>query len=319
MQRACRPLSAAIFGALVGVASSCTSEPVISGPRVDQKYLTGAAAAAINSKGQFNLPAPSPGPYPEITSDRAVVLANAFLHDYGPLWLGRWEQEHGAPLPLSNLSPCPRQFYARSPYLPLPAAVSSTMRKVLGGFWIVTYCDGSAAAVMIAVSSFATDVQVGTGAVELSDAGVNFYSVGVPAGGAYPPAPEVSANLMASQVGVRVSQVPQLLLRPWPYAPWAAVWRIGLEIPVSVTGAHGTRERQWLEVGYNPAVTLPQLLDADPDLADSTTQAFIDPAGARSDGLDYTFVAELQPDISLGYESVRVTVNASNEVPDSSP
>ena len=140
--------------------------------------------------------------------------------------------------------------------------------------------------------------------MELSDAGVNFYSYGVPAGGAYPPAPEVSANLMASQLGVRVSQVPQLLLRPWPYAPWAAFWRIGLEAPVTVTGPHGSRRRQWLEMGYNPSVTALLLLDADPSVADSTTQTFVDPAGARPDNTNYTFVATLQPDVAILYEPV---------------
>ncbi|MGI8498248.1 MAG: hypothetical protein ACR2OG_11775 [Gemmatimonadaceae bacterium] len=218
-----------------------TAPPAPPPARVDPKYLAGNAARALGPNGQFILPAPVPqGVYAEISEAYADSIATAFVRGYGQFRLGDYEQIHGARINLAALVRCGRTFYVASAYEPLPLQVPLNWRKAYGPEWMVTFCDGGVPALGVSMPAYDTDVQVIAG--QLIDPPEHYALIsaeGIPLRlGSMPLAPEAMAELAARLTGRRVTEVPQLVMRPGPIptVPQSALWRIRLEAPIRVQG-----------------------------------------------------------------------------------
>jgi hypothetical protein len=255
------------------LAAACSRERSATAPAttVDRRFVTGEAAAALKENGQIAVRSDIAVDGSEIDEQRAVQLASAYLHDYGALAQRQYEADRGAPINLTALAPCPRAFYAVSAYNESSAAISENGRRLIGGQWLVSFCNpGGSPEISVAVSSRATDLTTTNGARQLPNPGQNnFFSAGVPVRvAAVPPSPESIIALAATLTGKRVAKVPELILPLRPFAPQLARWHVTMESPVDVRGtATGAHERTaelyagfgdtWQSVGLQRAVSSP--------------------------------------------------------------
>ncbi|HKG93283.1 MAG TPA: hypothetical protein VKA84_15360, partial [Gemmatimonadaceae bacterium] len=226
-------------------AAACRDErPAVASPesKVNQEWVTGAAAAALNPNGQFVLPPPETGPEPELSEGQAVTLATAFIRFHGPWLRGAWEADHGAPVDLAALSRCGRTYYAATPYEPVPEGTSESLRLYYGSQWLVTFCAPSGVPqVSVSVSALATDLRVEKDHIAPQPLG--FFAVGIPLkySTIIPITPEAAVKLAAQATGRRVSAIPQLIMAAHPSSPQVAKWRVVLDLPVQARGTHSAR------------------------------------------------------------------------------
>lgn len=259
--------------AAVGTTLACRdgdpTGPNLSG--VQRSSVTGEAASAIGSDGLFIMThRTSRG---EINEADAVRLAAAFWHDNARFLLSVVERDRGSTI-ADELRPCPRAFYARSAYDAVPANAPAAFRKVVGSHWIVGMCEGSAQQVAIAVSVAATDAVVGSGEVRLHHPGnANFFVMGVPVGAQIPMTPESIADFTAKRTSMRLSMVPELVMRPYPNSPLVALWQVTLEAAVRVKGVStkSSRDREVLFAGPANGWIAPALADARADIPEDET------------------------------------------------
>lgn len=292
---------------LLTVASCDAREPTAPFARVAPKYVTGAAAAAVGQDGRFMLLKGEAGPYPEISEELAVKLAIAFVHDYARIGRGYLEEERGGPVHLDLLKPCSRSFYVRSAYDPVPAEVSVFTRKVLGAQWLVPFCAGATAEVMVAVSAHAWDTEFGTGEALLPNTGsANFMMEGLPAGVEIPLSPEAAVNLAGQSTGRLINRVPELTMRPRPKGPMLAVWSISMDGPASFSRQATGREFETSAIFVGPFDSWqPRMLHAKTDLELIEPESFVDPGSVRSDGVDYPFTVNRRAGLNATLEVVR--------------
>lgn len=241
------PATAALFFA--GVVLGCKADRVAGPewPRVEASMVVGEAAAALGPDGRFQLPdAPGAVTGREVTREKAIQIAKAFVHDFAPLAIAWWEEYYGARINARELVVCDdRAFYAASNYIIEPSA-SVSIRREIGGHWLVAFCSGgNRQAVSVSFSAEATEIGVHLDrALQLSDMNAgNFFDIGIPAKFPHIPVPPESAvEFIFKIAGLRVKDVPELVLPPQGYAPQVARWRLVLEKPVLLRGSKTGRE-----------------------------------------------------------------------------
>lgn len=198
--------------------------------------LAGAAAQAVNAQGAFVLPTPAAGPVPMLSEAEARAHAAAWAHDFGPYNRTHLEERHGGRIDFAPLTPCPRGYFAATPYDEVPADVHPGVRNFHDPQWLVSLCspDGTPV-VSVAVAAYATNnVALESGTLTWRGPGGSEYFVqGIPAGQDFPESPERAAELAARRTGRRVTAVPELVLAG-SAAPQYARWRITLDAPVAV-------------------------------------------------------------------------------------
>ncbi len=226
--------------ALLAVACGDRRLPTATDPgTIGSKYLTGEAATRLNANGQFTLPAPVPGAFPEISATQAQALAVVFVSRFLPDVQPDLERQHGGKIDLGRLQPCGRTFYESSAYTDVAGAIPNWARKGVGPFWMVSFCAPAGdEQVSVAVSSFDTDLSIIDGLIRFPQRdGMSLYPTGVsPSVVSIPASPERAAQLAASLTGRRVAQVPELVRFSISDMPQIGRWRITLDGPAHVRG-----------------------------------------------------------------------------------
>ena len=258
-----------VLGGMALIAG-CTNDGRPSAPTLERAFLTGAAAAALRSDGKFAMPDSVVNPLGQVTRAQAVTITRRYVKDVGPSLVGGWSTFFGSRLSLAELAPCKAPVYAATPYTAIVGDVSDAVAKELGPHWIVPICtSGGRVAVVLSFSARATTLVVAAGAnlhYELADV----LSVGIPADAdASWYEPESAAASAFARTGVRVTEVPTLVMNPRPEVPLLVRWRVPLEAPVTVVGAKSgaSRSRTAVLVGFGVVFRESGLLDVAPDSA----------------------------------------------------
>lgn len=202
-------------------------------------YLSGAAASALQSNGQF---APdggeSPDGSPMISASRAQVLAMAYLRLAGRTYHAMWERQRGAPIDLSTLSVGSRVYFAHTPYGAFPPGFHPALRKTYGPYYLVTLLSAGEPVIVMAVSAYNTDVVIDSKGQLILPAfgGMEFEHEGLPVNGASyrPQSPEEAVATLASESHTRIVTVPKLMMRGSDISPSLAVWQMDIERDVPV-------------------------------------------------------------------------------------
>lgn len=254
----------------IALVAGCTSDGRPSAPTLDRAFLTGAAAAALRSDGKFAMPDSVVNPPGQITRAQAVTIARRYVKDVGPSLIGPWSTVFGSPLALAELAACKSPLYAATPYTAIVGDVSDAVAKELGPHWIVPICtSGGRIAVVLSFSARATTLVVPADAnpqYELAD----MLSVGIPEDADVSwYEPESAAALAFARTGVRVTEVPTLVMNPRPEAPLLVRWKVPLEAPVTVVGkkSGASRSRTAVLAGFGVVFRESGLLDVAPDTA----------------------------------------------------
>lgn len=215
-------------------ASGCEDDAptqALSPPDIAQ-HVTGAAAAALGPDGQFPDTEPAPRERPIISRARARELALGYVNSYGQFLKDAWERRHGARINLRGLRAAPRVYYAESPYGAFPEGpYHPAFRRGFGPYYLVTLTDGDVPVLVVAVSSFNTDVRLDErGQVHETPRGGNeFRSAAIPRDqrAFRPIGPEEAVERAARMTGARAVAPPELLLRAG-WHPAAAFWKVPL-------------------------------------------------------------------------------------------
>lgn len=221
-----------------------------------RQFVTGAAAENLNSQGLFTLAQPvAPDTIPIITEQRARDLAASFVRSFGPSLKPYWEKERGRSIDLRDLKADARVFYASTPYELFPEGFHSAFRRAFGPFYVVRMNAGSRAVVMVAVSAYATEVEIDSeGFIQRPvHRGMEFVSQAVPVDttSLLYLSPEQAVARVGRLTGARVSEVPELMRLEMRWSPLSAVWKLSLDRPVRVRTVQDSRvvEVQELYVG----------------------------------------------------------------------
>ncbi len=238
-------MGAVVAAAVLGCGGDNVAGP--EWPRVEASMVVGEAAAALGPNGRFQLPdAPGASAGREISRAKALQIGRAFIHDFAPIASGWWEEYYGTKIVASSLVVCDgRAFYAASNYASLGAEASEWRKRSIGGFWLVSFCQGSRPAVSVSFSAEATEIGVHLDrAIQLSDMNAGqFFDIGLSTKAEHVPVlPESAVEFIFKAAGVRVKEVPELVLPPGGYAPPVARWRLVLERPVRLHGASTGRD-----------------------------------------------------------------------------
>jgi hypothetical protein len=267
--------------------------------------VTGEAARALNSSGQFVLPLPTAVVEGrEISEQQAVALATSLLRIFGPSGLTMYERDRGAKINLAALEPCSRAYYADTPYEPLAEGVFFPLRKLLGSWWLVSMCaPGEVPTISIAVSALATDVSLEPTQFAVQAGNGTFVPYGIPVkvvGAPIPP--EMAVQLAAEATGKRVSRVPELVLPPYPWSPQAARWRIVLDAPVTLRGTRSGQVRTTTELFVGHGQGWPTILLEAPNPAAQPQPALED----QSSGSPVQIPLQIRPGYPAAYEPITV-------------
>ncbi|WP_420127287.1 hypothetical protein [Longimicrobium sp.] len=227
----------------VAAAGACATDSpapthALSPPPDIERYVTGAAAAALGADGLFPDAEPAPRERPMISRARAKALALGYVNSYGQFLEPSWEERRGAPINLKVLQASPRVHYAESPYGAFPEGpYHPAFRREFGPYYLVTLTDGNAPVLLVAVSAFNTDVGLDErGQVHETPLGGNeFVSTAIPRDpkGYRMPGAEQAVERVALMTGARANGPPELLQRP-RWHPAAALWKIPLDRVVRV-------------------------------------------------------------------------------------
>lgn len=224
---------------------SCGEQPVVPGQStllpLDQ-LVVGEAAANLTDEDLFRSVRPSVLHGRELISeDRARELAVAYVRTFGPMNRS-WERERGSAIDVSSLKADDRVYFADTPHGALPDSAGIGSHRSFGPYYLITFRERDEAVLVVAVSAWATDLRIdGRGNVVTPGvSGSEFYSVGLrPALQHLQSAtPEEIVQVTGTLLGVRVAQVPRLVVQP-EAVPQTAIWWLGLEHPVEVTDRSG--------------------------------------------------------------------------------
>lgn len=259
---------AVIAGVAAGGNVGCSGDrsPVGLTATVEPVSVTGEALSALDHDGHFVLPSP-PQATNQISAAHAAALADAYEHTFARFLQAQYERDRGGPIDVTNLAPCGRVYFATSPYVEDADLEAQGSARIIGSHWLVTMCDGASPVVSVAVSVFATGVQVRDRTIVKDGDPNDFFSVGIRVGVAsVPMTPESAVSLAYAKTGARVNAVPELIMPPTPYAPQIAYWRVPLERAVDVRSANGEwrHSESALLVGLGDHLREPSLFVADP-------------------------------------------------------
>lgn len=218
-----------------------------------------------------------------------------------------YNNDRGAPIHATQLSPCPRAFYVEGAYSDIPSDAPLWLQKSLGPQWLVGLCYGGVEEVVVSISAYATDARLAADRIHLSAGGEgNFLIMGVPVGTEVPIAPERIADLTAERFGKRVAEVPRLIMRPRPAAAQIAIWQIGLEAPVQMRGgtSHMSRARQTLFAGPLDGWQTPAFAAARNDTSDASATEVISFTSLKMNGGRRDYAATRRPDMPATLELV---------------
>jgi len=203
--------------------------------------VTGRAAAALDASGKFKFVNQSAAQHSEITSGEANDLASVWVHEFGPLHLRFLQETHGAPINFHTLTKCGRTLYVRNAFTPPSADIPSPYLRPYGPWWLVTMCaQGVVPTVSVAVSAWATELTISNGSIQFPRAsGGEFFGIGIPLGqvGEFPSSPEAAATFAAKESGMRVADVPELIMSAnTDGPPQAARWHMKLDKQAKLLG-----------------------------------------------------------------------------------
>ena len=254
----------ALAAALSGIA--CGSD--LTGPRsrapsvvVRAEWVTGMAAAALDSSGSFVYP---PAPFAYISPSRADSVARAvvsfLIEIFGPVDAGGiYASDRGGPVHFSSLRTCERQVYVHNATGPLPAEVDSGIRRFVGSQYVRAMCNAAGEAEL--------SIEVGDGPSSLTILANEFMGP-VSGGGEWhdfalrptpldrglPVSAELAVAVVAQATGVRITMPPEALQaytggRIMARLPaLCMMWHLAMERPVRVRGVSGTLMRSDLYV-----------------------------------------------------------------------
>jgi hypothetical protein len=227
-------------------AASSTDSPEERG--VD-RFLTEDLAGSLSPDGRFSFS--EQGAQGELSAPEARVLAGAYLRTFAePLEL-TWGAILGRVVAATDLRPCERALYARSPYGPLPRELVRPSHSALGSYWLVFLCEASEPRIVVAVSAVATDLKVRDGIIEYpAIRGGEFRTMPLEPG-TYEArfSPEAIARRAALLTRRRVAAAPTLeAARIYSGGPLAAMWRLRAERPFRAKGARSQRLAEHEEI-----------------------------------------------------------------------
>jgi hypothetical protein len=228
---------------------ACTSDtPTATDARIKADLLGGRAVAALDGSGRFVLSTAAPQ-VGQVDARQAEVLATAYEHTFGRQLVAKYNQDRGgAPIAIDRTVACGRTYLAVSPYADLPPTTPANALRFVSAKWLVTLCDGAQAVVSVAVSVYASDVQVREGRIVSQPAPNDFSGAAIPIGGAMPMTPEQAVQMAARATHRRITEVPELVLPSVPYAPQLARWRLTLDTAVTLHGERSGKRRSSAEV-----------------------------------------------------------------------
>lgn len=260
-------------------------------------YVSGAAAALLDNEGHFLLNEPvSPAPYEMISRSFAGDLAQAYFSTF--LFPGTTtclsqcigafiEERRGARIDFSVVRPGSRVFFAESPYVPVDDTIPMPTRREAGPQYLIHLLEKGLPVGSLAVAAFNTDVTVVEGKLRFPlFSGANFFASGIPIGSLdhRPCSPEAVVETFAKGAGVKITEVPELLLPRRPIVALDARWKLTLEHSVTFRSASGAlRESSVVYVRGNQ-LFLPQTVQPALD-----TVAYRRPEGDRALLLEVRF------------------------------
>lgn len=252
----CR-LVAALAAAALLVACDAPDGPTSGSsiaPETLRRYVTGAAVASLNAKGEFDLGVPeAPGGRPIITSEEAGRLALASVKSWGPSLRATWSEERGEVIDISNLTVGPRTVFARTPYGEFPNGHHPAIVRVHGPYYLVTLYSGAKPVLLTAVAAYNAGTKINNrGLIERPEhRGMEFVSHALPIDTSEfrMISPEEAVETVGRATGARVVTTPELVRPPLPYSPASAMWKLTLDRDVSVKGTGGVRRTRQLFVG----------------------------------------------------------------------
>ena len=219
-----------------------------------KQAVVGVAADRLDPDGHFMLDGPLDLPYPQITADRAIALADAFRS--GPLasFVPLLERDRGSGIKASALKNCGRTYYAEPAIGAIPSSVHPAIRRAHGPHWILNYCGESGLPeVALAVSAYATDLKIENGMLvyPLLYGGEYFHPIGIPKNRreSLPGSPEAAAAEAAAVSGVRVASVPRLVTLP-RMAPALSFWQFELEHSATLRGRTSKRDTSTAKIYF---------------------------------------------------------------------
>lgn len=214
-----------------------------SQPPAIAAYLSSEVAGQLDG-GRLRLAEPrAPDDIPIISPERARELAAAFLRTWGRREIPRWAWERNQPIDESSVTPGEAAYFAASPRGRIPNDVyHPAIRRMYGPMYLVPLIDHTGASVaLLAVSAYATDLQIDTrGLIVSPPLGGSYFFVKAVAPNPVDPrfkfvpfTPEEAVAYVGERTGARLQELPELVLMP-PFHPAYAQWRLRLERPVWV-------------------------------------------------------------------------------------
>jgi hypothetical protein len=248
-----RHLAVALIGGVLVAAGGCqdaTAPIAVAQLRVRPEWVTGAAAAAVDSTTGLIRIATPPGQSIERLAADSIALA--VLHGVltpNPLNMAPslLEKDRGGPIDFAHLHLCGGATYAWAPFASFPSSVPPFLQRAWSSHWALPVCgaDGSAQ-VSIGVADSPR------GYVVVAD---TFYRpadyldalnqatevTGVPARfpSGLPLTPEEAIRAVYIATGERVATIPvafNQITDGFGELPLCASWRMSVEAPVTVKG-----------------------------------------------------------------------------------
>ena len=199
-------------------------------------FVSGAALEAVDARGRFVLRSPGRD---TLSETQATALADAYLHTYGVMAVGRYRRETGVQFELAEARPCGPAYLTTSPYESVSGGSIQTQRY-FGPHWLVTFClAGNRPIVCVSVSALALeligkdlrDPNVGIQPGDFREESIRPTMAGAPV------SPELAVKTVAEMLDRRITTVPVLLQPPLPFISQLALWQVSLDRPVRVRGS----------------------------------------------------------------------------------
>lgn len=237
-----RRLTAICAAVCIMGAAACerARSPVLPLPPNVSSHVTDDVARTLDANGRFVLSSPeSPDGSPIISEARARQLAAAYLRTFGVFHLQTYERQRGGKINLSEVNVGERAYFARTPYGPVPKGLHPSARKFFGPYYLVPLQTHGALTILLAVSAFNVDTQIGAdGQLILPRLdGNGFIGAGIPAGheANFAMSPEDAATEVARATKRKIKLVPELVLPGVAVMPVFALWKVSLESEVGMS------------------------------------------------------------------------------------